>query len=213
MEYRRRHDVSPGIVDHRPVRSWWTYLEERTREETDAEVLRDRRISAVRTVWEALRPLGLGLHEAERVVQSRYDALGDRVRRTPPDPLDTPSLAARAEALTGRVAAVEALWDGDTVHDWFVLLLVLLDDPEGEACVATVYRGPGGSPPGPAAAEAGRALAAHLGVPFHFASPDVPDDDAPRWRSVRPRPVSAPRDVVARGKRSRNRPGTERPPA
>jgi hypothetical protein len=80
-------------------------------------------------------------------------------------------------------AAVEALWDGDTVHDWFVLLIAVLDDPEGEGHLATVHRAPEGSPAGPAAAEAGRALAEHLGVPFHFASPDAPDDEAPRRRT------------------------------
>jgi hypothetical protein len=158
-------------------------LEERTRREVDADVLRDRRLSAIRSVWEALRPLGLGLHEAERVVHLRYEMLGDQVQRTPPDPLDIPSLAARAAALPGRVAAVEALWDGDTVHDWFVLLVAVLDSPDGEGHLATVYERRG-SPAGAAAAEAGRALASHLGVPVHFASPDIPDDEAPRWRTV-----------------------------
>ncbi|WP_328966292.1 hypothetical protein [Streptomyces sp. NBC_00239] len=33
-----------------------------------------------------------------------------------------------------------------------------------------------------AAGRAGRALADHLSVPFHFASPDTPDDEAPRWQ-------------------------------
>ncbi|MFJ8085749.1 hypothetical protein ACIQ6Y_34880 [Streptomyces sp. NPDC096205] len=164
---------------------WWGYLEERTREAVDADVLRDRRISAVRWVWEELRLLGVGLQEAEGVVQARYEALGDQVRRTPPDPLDLPSLVARVAALPGRVAAVEAVWDGDTVHDWFVVLIAVLDGPEGEGHLATVYRSSHGRPAGPAAAEAGRALADHLGVPFHFASPDVPDDDAPRWRALR----------------------------
>ncbi|MEU5532883.1 hypothetical protein [Streptomyces sp. NPDC020362] len=96
---------------------WWAYLEERTRQETDENVLRDRRIMAIKTVCEALRPLGLGLREAEQVVLQRYEVLGERVRYTPPDPLDVPSLAARATACPGRVAAVEAIWDGDTVHD------------------------------------------------------------------------------------------------
>ncbi|CAM5744215.1 hypothetical protein SALBM311S_08497 [Streptomyces alboniger] len=163
---------------------WWAYLEEQTCREVDAAVLRDRQLSAVRSVWEALRPLGVSLHEAERVVHARYEALGDRVQRTPPDPLDIPALSARAAALPGHVAAVEAMWDGDTVHDWFVLLVAVLDSPEGEGHLATVYHRPDGSPPSIAAAEAGRALAAHLGVPFHFASPDVPDDDAPRWRTA-----------------------------
>ncbi|TGB07409.1 hypothetical protein E4099_17060 [Streptomyces palmae] len=163
---------------------WWAYLDERTRQEVDADVLRDRRISAVRSAWEALRPLELGLHEAECVVHSRYEALGDQVQRTPPDPLDIPSLAGRATALSGRVAAVEALWDGDTVHDWFVVLVAVLDDPEGDGHLATVYHSEGSSP-GAAAAAAGQALASRLGVPFHFASPDLPDGDAPRWRTVR----------------------------
>ncbi|MFF8599930.1 hypothetical protein ACF065_25790 [Streptomyces sp. NPDC015232] len=164
---------------------WWPYLEERTRRTVDADVLRDRRMSAVRTVWEALRPLDVGLYEAERVVHARYEALGERVRRRAPDPLDVPSLAARAAALPGRVVAVEALRDGDTVHDWLVILVAVLDDPEGEGHLATVHDGRQGVTPGRAAADAGRVLADHLGVPFHFASPDLPDDDAPRWRALR----------------------------
>lgn len=167
-----------------PMRDWWTYLEEPTRQEVDAYVLSDRQLKAVKAVWDALRPLELGLGEAEQVVHGRYQALGDQVRYTPPDPLDTPSLAVRAAALPGQVAAVEAYWDGDTVHDWFVVLVAVLDEPAGEGHLATVYYHSGGPRPGAAAAEAGRALADHLGVPFHFASPDVPDDGAPRWRSA-----------------------------
>lgn len=86
---------------------------------------------------------------------------------------------------------MEALWDGDTVHDWFVLLVAVLDAPEGEGHLATVHHRPDGSPPGVAAAVVGQALASHLGVPFHFASPNVPDDDAPRWRSAQ-RPAEGP---------------------
>lgn len=166
------------------MNGWWTYLEEQTRREVDTNVLRDRQMMAVKAVWEALRPLGLGLREAEQVVHARYEALGDRVQHRPPDPLDIPALASRAAALPGQVAAVEALWDGDTVHDWFVVLVAVLNDPAGEGHLATVYRRPDGPPPGTAAAEAGRALADSLGVPFHFASPDVPDDEAPRWRTA-----------------------------
>ncbi|WP_244883767.1 hypothetical protein [Streptomyces zhihengii] len=183
--------MHPEIPAGGPVSGWWAYLEERTCREVDADVLRDRRLSAVRSVWEALRPLGVGLHEAERVVHARYQALGDRVEHTPPDPLDLPSLAALAAALPDRVAAVEAIWDGNTVHDWFVDLVAVLDAPEGEIRLATIYHRPGSPPPGAAATEAGGALAAHLQVPFHFASPEVPDDDAPRWRTVQ-RPAEGP---------------------
>ncbi|MGW0904130.1 hypothetical protein [Streptomyces sp. NPDC002853] len=161
---------------------WWGRLEGQARREVDADVLRDRRMAAVKTVWEALRPMGLGLIEAQGVVHSRYEALGDQVRRKAPDPLDTSSLAARAAALPGRVVAVEALWDGDTVHDWFVELIAVLDEPRGEGRLAVIYPLPGRSPAG-AAAEAGRALADHLGVPFRFASPDIPDDRAPHRRT------------------------------
>ncbi|MGW0658851.1 hypothetical protein [Streptodolium elevatio] len=90
----------------------------------------------------------------------------------------------RVAPFAGRVVAVEAGWDGDTVHDWFVVLLAVLDDPSEERGLAIVYqRRDVPSPAGPAA-EAGRAPADHLGVPFHFASPGVPDDHAPRWRDV-----------------------------
>jgi hypothetical protein len=77
-------------------------------------VLCDRRLTAIKAVWNALRPLGLGLCEDEQVVHARYESFGDRVRCTQPDPLDVSSLAARAGAYPGQVAAVEALWDGDT---------------------------------------------------------------------------------------------------
>ncbi|MFD8910852.1 hypothetical protein [Streptomyces sp. NPDC059575] len=165
---------------HESTPDWWSRLDEGTRRDADTHVLHDHYLMAVKTVWEALRPQGLGLHEAEAVIRTRYDFLAPRVR--PPDPLDTPSLAARAAALPGRVIVVEAVWDGDTVHDWFVILLAVLDTPPGESHLATVHQRRGTPSPAARATEAGRALAAHLDVPFHFASPDVPDDEAPRWR-------------------------------
>ncbi|MFF7332214.1 hypothetical protein [Streptomyces sp. NPDC008150] len=140
---------------------------------------------------DALRPRGLRLPEAQEVVEARCRALGDRVRRTPPDPLDVATLVATAASFPGRVAAVEAVWDGDTVHDWFVTLIAVLDDPEGEGNLATVLRRNAVGGPAAVAAAAGQALADRLGVPFHFASPDVPDDEAPRWRTSRGLPGSA----------------------
>ncbi|MFJ7250202.1 hypothetical protein ACIQWA_36965 [Kitasatospora sp. NPDC098652] len=88
---------------------------------------------------------------------------------------------------------IEAVWDGDTVHDWFVELLAVTADPAEDVHLATVFRstaarylGEEGDhhprhPSAVAAERAGRALAAHLSVPFRFASPDRPDDEAPRW--------------------------------
>lgn len=117
---------------------------------------------------------------------------GDRVARTPDSPLDPESPAVLAADRPGRVVAIEAVWDGDTVHDWFVILLALTADPEGEHSLATVYRETavrhlgeeddrGGLHPSAAAADrCGRALAARLSVPFHFAGPHTADDLA-RW--------------------------------
>ncbi|MFD8809831.1 hypothetical protein [Streptomyces sp. NPDC059597] len=163
-----------------PTPDWWSRLDEATRREADTHVLHDRRLWAVRAVWESLRPQGLGLHEAEALIHSRCASLTPGLR--PPDALDTPSLTARAAALPGRVIAIEAVWDGDTVHDWFVVLLAILDTPPGESPLATVHHRQGAPSPATRATEAGHALAGHLAIPFHFASPDVPDDEAPRWR-------------------------------
>ncbi|MGM9441052.1 hypothetical protein ACTAF0_12410 [Streptomyces murinus] len=87
------------------------------------------------------------------------------------------------------------------MHDWFVLLVAVLDEPPGEGHPAAVHRRPGGGAPGPAATEAGRALADRLGVPFHFASPDTPDEQAPRRRETRWAPARCLRG--APGARSR----------
>ncbi|MFD5429174.1 hypothetical protein [Streptomyces sp. NPDC127084] len=172
---------------------WWDSLPEGVRREADQQVLRDAFILAVRTVWEAGRARGLSLIDAQKVVYDRYAHHGDRVARTPDDPLDPDSLAARASTASGRIVAIEAVWDGDTVHDWFVCLLAVTADPPGEHGLATIYRGAAEwylegedtasrHPSAVAADHAGRALAARLRVPFHFGSPDNPDWEGPRWR-------------------------------
>lgn len=172
---------------------WWDLLPADIRERADGYVLQDARLQAVRVVFEAGRSRGLGLNDAQGVVNDRCLHHGDRIARAPDSPLDLASLATRAVGVSGRVVAIEALWDGDTVHDWFVNLVAVTADSAGEQPLATIYRSAavrylGGEYPGPlhpsaaAADRAGRALAAHLSVPFHFASPDTPDDEAPRWR-------------------------------
>ncbi|WP_329384196.1 hypothetical protein OG625_22820 [Streptomyces sp. NBC_01351] len=174
----------------------WAGLPAGIRTQVDGYVLQDSYMSAVRLVWEAGRAQGVGLYEAQVIVSQRYEHLGDRVARTPDSPLDLASLAALAHGIRARVVAIEAVWDGDTVHDWFVSLLAITDDPAGEKPLATIYWGTAvraldGADAGPlhpsaaAATRAGSALAAHLGVPFHFASPDNPDDEAPRWRACK----------------------------
>ncbi|WP_369778551.1 hypothetical protein [Streptomyces sp. R33] len=171
----------------------WESLPAGIREQADGYVLQDRLLFAVRTVWEAGRAQGLDLNAAQDLIAARYEHFGDRVARTPDCPVDLDSLAARAAGFPGRLVAVEAVWDGDTVHDWFVNLLAITEDPAGEHHLATIHwgaavralgdtdRGPLG-PHAALATRAGSALATHRGVPFHFASPTEPDDEAPRWR-------------------------------
>ncbi|MFE5538813.1 hypothetical protein [Streptomyces sp. NPDC056492] len=156
----------------------WESVPAGVREQADGYVLQDRYMYAVRAVWEAGRVSGLGLREAQDLVAARYAHFGDRVARTPASPVDLDSLAARAAGSPGRVVAVEAVWDGDTVHGWFVELLAVTEAPAGEHHLATVHRTTAAA----VATRAGTALADHLGVPFHFPSPDHPDDRAPRWR-------------------------------
>ncbi|MEU4098996.1 hypothetical protein [Streptomyces sp. NPDC026673] len=178
----------------RTAAEWWALLPAGIRQEADGYVLQDAVLRAVRVVFKAGRARGMGLGDAQLVVGERYDHQGDAIARTPDSPLDLESLSAYAAGLPGRIVAIEAVWDGDTVHDWFVILLALTTDPAGEHALATIHWGAAvrylgeerpASPSHPAAAaalRAGGALAARLSVPFHFASPDEPDDEAPRLR-------------------------------
>ncbi|MFJ8129935.1 hypothetical protein [Streptomyces hydrogenans] len=174
---------------------WWESLPAGIRDEIDGYVLQDSLLMAVRAIVAVGRvPHGIGVGTAQLIAHDRYLHHGDRIAREPESPLDLESLAYRAAGCEGRVVAIEAIWDGDTVHDWFVRLLALTTDPVAEAPMATVYwstakrylgeheEGAPRHPVAAAAERAGRALAEHLSVPFHFASPDTPDDEAPRLR-------------------------------
>ncbi|QES48520.1 hypothetical protein DEJ50_12490 [Streptomyces venezuelae] len=149
----------------------WEDLPAEVREQVDAALTQGRIMQAVKAAWDELREWGLGLREAQEFVYARHQALAIRPEDSD-DPLDLASLADRAAGLPGRIVAIEAVWDGDTVHDWFVLLMAVLDEPAGEQCLATVYNRPGPHTEASRAREAGRALAAHLGVPFRFADPE-----------------------------------------
>ncbi|WP_063772123.1 hypothetical protein [Kitasatospora mediocidica] len=184
----------------------WSALSEVVRAEVDALVRQDRRMWAVKVMRESCPEPKPGLYACVDVVVERYRVLGQGFERAPTPPLDLDVLTAAVGALPGRPVAIEALWDGDT-EGWFVVLLALTDDPQSEHQLALVRHGGdirlfnGTVPPWPEAREAeqvGRALADHLGVPFHFPSPDRPDDEAPRWRTTGerapdPRAVGRPR--------------------
>ncbi len=104
---------------------------------------------------------------------------------------DLDDLLARARAARGTPVAIEASWDGDTTG-WFLTLSVITRSWRafGETFLCNLTEGGdlrlinGQVPPWPEArqaAEIGPALAARLGVPFYFPSPDHPEDECPRW--------------------------------
>ncbi|MET8136230.1 hypothetical protein ABZV24_30550 [Streptomyces sp. NPDC005251] len=174
---------------------WWDKLPMGIRDQVDGYVLQDSLLAAIRVVVDVgFARDGIGVGTAQAIVSDRYAHYGDRIARAPDSPLDQESLARRADGISGRILAIEAVWDGDTVHDWFVRLLAITADPAEEHALAFIYWGmaaghlgenaelEGRHPAAVAAERAGGALAAHLSVPFHFASPDTPDDEAPRWQ-------------------------------
>ncbi|RYZ17312.1 MAG: hypothetical protein EOO70_02285 [Myxococcaceae bacterium] len=100
-------------------------------------------------------------------------------------------LIAQLPQMPAAPVAIEALWDGDT-QGWFVALcVVVVTAGHHESRVLRHFRGGGdirlfqGSvPPWPEAVEAaavGEQLAANLGIPFYFPSPDHPEDECPPW--------------------------------
>lgn len=138
-----------------------------------------------------------GLHEAQEAVMRRQAWLIDRgvLEAAPPRVLDVSDVFAAAKAIAVPVVAVEAVWDGDT-QGWMVDLVAIVARPGrhhdrfDEVWLASIRHGSdlrlfnGQVPPWPEAVEAqqvGGAVAARLGVPFHFSSPNTPDIDLPRW--------------------------------
>lgn len=167
----------------------WAALPDEARSAVDALVRRDRRIHAVQVIREAFaQGAKPGLTEALDVVVERYRALEQPLFTSTP-PLDLEKLAAAVAALPVRPDAIEALWDGDT-DGWFVVLFAVTAAPWRQFELAVSRLGTdlrlfdGEAPPWPEAVEArevGGALARQLDVPFAFASPERPDDTAPRW--------------------------------
>lgn len=101
------------------------------------------------------------------------------------------SLVAKISGLSGKVACIEALWDGDT-NGWFVRMSAIMLDGAAhrEHFLACVSKGGdirlfnGQVPPWPEALHAtdvGDQLAKHYGVEFYFPSPESPDDQQPSW--------------------------------
>ncbi|WP_212829349.1 hypothetical protein [Catellatospora sp. TT07R-123] len=139
-------------------------------------------------------PAALRLHDVREMIDARRAELGipidDGTIRT-----DLAEATAALDAITVPVAAVEALWDGDSIG-WIVVLFAIVRRPGrehpafDEMCLGAFRYGGdlrvlnGQVPPWPEAADArriGTELADRLGVPFYFHSPDTPDTFLPRW--------------------------------
>ncbi len=136
-----------------------------------------------------------GLYEAQDLVVRRLQWLTEYGGVNTEPTVTVADLLDRARAIAAPVAAIEAIWDGDT-QGWFVELLAIVEragprHPRyDEVSLALIRHGGdirlfnGTVPPWPeavTATEHGRALSQALSVPFHFASPSTPDDQAPRW--------------------------------
>jgi hypothetical protein len=124
---------------------------------------------------------GLGLADAGVLVERERQRLG--VQDPPPPTFE--ELCERVAAMTD-VRCIEATWDGDTVHDWFVCLHAIVGDPGAprglaERSITAVTAGQAKGSPSRLAREIGEALAARLCVPFFFSSPEDPNDEARRW--------------------------------
>jgi hypothetical protein len=143
----------------------------------------------------------LGLYEAQDLLVDRRVELNRQglVEPEPPPPT-TEQIIAEATAITAPVAAIEALWNGDT-QGWYVCLVAIVRRPSRhndrfDEVPLTVLRNGGDirlfngqAPPwdeSEQATEQGRAVAQRLGVPFHFTSADTPDIDLPRWWDTTP---------------------------
>jgi hypothetical protein len=172
----------------------WELLSQEIRDRVDGELRGRRRLQAIVVARNegGLDPTP-SLLGVQLMVEERFHWLIERGEVKPRPTVEIPELIAKARALPAPVAAIEAVWDGDSAG-WHVMLLAIVDRPShhhrrfDERMLARFVWGydtprlDGGVRPDAAEAiEKGGAVAAALGVPFHFADPDNPDDELPRW--------------------------------
>ncbi|MEL5959997.1 nucleotidyltransferase domain-containing protein [Streptomyces sp. CLV115] len=178
-ELRPLADRVLGLAEsHRARLMWWSFPAD-VRERVDGLVLLGRDIQAVGAMRESGIEPRPELHACVEVLDGRHRALADRI--PPPVRPDVDAMAAAARDLPRDPVAVEAVWDGDT-RGWIVVLTAVLAGPWESVDLDGFRIGAAGTGE---AARTGRELAERLGVPFRFASPDEPDEDAPRWWDAR----------------------------
>ncbi|GGR87902.1 hypothetical protein GCM10010169_35190 [Micromonospora fulviviridis] len=182
--------------------AWWNALSPQLRDRIDGLLCARRLIAAVVLLRRegGLQPTP-GLYQAQDLLIERRAELDGRGLVEPePTPATTAQLIEKAAAITAPVVAVEALWDGDT-QGWCVDLVAIVRRPgrhhdRFDEVPLTVLRQGGDIrlfnghvPPWPEARQAteqGQAVAQHVGVPFHFTSPEAPDVELQRWWDAQP---------------------------
>ncbi|UQN06545.1 hypothetical protein [Deinococcus sp. QL22] len=162
--------------------------------ELDALLCQGAYISALSTYR---AEVGGDLHEAIYALGQR----GDYLRETQPERFPkrpAPALIAREnlQGVSGRICVIEAVWDGDTVHDWFLVLVAVSEGAstsharytETWLCNIT-QRDVGQESLVELAIELQHQLAAErsaeIKVPVW-----PPDDEAPRWWNAAPLPLA-----------------------
>ncbi|GAB3336103.1 hypothetical protein RMN56_30805 [Micromonospora halotolerans] len=106
------------------------------------------------------------------------------------------SLVERARRITDRVVAVEGYWDGDS-FGWHARLVAIVARPGHQhPHFDEVGLGSLGVAD-PEDIAKGQAVAAALGVPFHFTQPERADIGLPRWWDNYPSGVSDPENDTA----------------
>jgi hypothetical protein len=177
------HRDSPagrGRCHHCAALRLWASIPPTTRHEVDV-LLRRRAVVPAVAALRAGMPPGMvpPLRSALDAVLERRRWLAARGEVAPPAAEPTvEEMVATAGAAGAPVVAVEVCWDGDP-RGWIQDLIAVVarpgdDHPRYDDVTLWSYRGPG-------AAERGRVVARHLGVPFHFEHPGAPDVDLPRW--------------------------------
>jgi hypothetical protein len=177
------HRDSPaahGRCHHCAALRLWASVPPTTRHEVDALLRRRAVVPAVAALRAGMPDGGTPpLWPALDAVLERRQWLTARGEVTPPVLEPTAEeMVAKVIAASAPAVAVEVCWDGDS-FGWIEDLVAVVARPGGEhprfdEVTLWSYRGPG-------AADRGRAVARHLGVPFHFEHPGAPDVDLPRW--------------------------------
>ena len=105
----------------------WDRLPRESRDRVDAELRRRRLIPAMMAIRDALGP-SAGLSDIYAATAERGRWLFERGQVEPEPIVEVSDLLARAQQQPSRVAAIEAVWDGDT-QGWMVSLLAIIERP------------------------------------------------------------------------------------